>query len=244
MPLLCPACRSEFDPAATSCGVCLRPRSRQEIFRGMRRLSQEEKAQRRRPFLIAGAVLAAVAAGFGAYAYRQRRPPAVAQVAPSQVEAPKAAESFPSMQESPEPPQYSAQPPGEYQRAAGETRPKGLWTVRGRAYELTTLEAAAGAQLIFTERNRGQVFKTTTKKNGSYKIRLPRAAESGYVVTVRHKNRRADYLDEMEPPYERQSRNRRLEAAQMMSQASVLHVPLLPPEHEEPLVYNLVLLSR
>lgn len=239
MPLLCPACRSELDPVATSCGVCLRPRSRQEIFRGMRQLNQKEKTQRRRPFLIAGAVLA-VAAGFGANAYRQRRLPA-AQTAPPQAEAPKAPEASPPIQESPEPSLYSAKLPAQYQRAPEEKGAEDRWMVAGRVYELATLEAAAGAQLIFTDRNSSRTFKTTTKKNGSYAIQLPLVKEGGYVVTVRHKNRRANYLDEMEPPYERQGRVRRIEAAHMASQASVLHVPLLPPENGESLEYNLVL---
>jgi hypothetical protein len=206
----------------------------------MRQLNRKEKAQRRRPFLIAGAVLA-VAAGFGAHAYRQRRPPAVAQVAPPQAEAPKAAEASPLIQESLEPSPYSAKLPAQYQRAPEEKIAEDRWMVRGRVYELVTLEAAAGAQLVFTDRNSSRVFKTTTKKDGSYTIRLPLVEEGGYMVAVRHKNRRADYLDEMEPPYERQSRVRRVEAAQMTSQASVLHVPLLPPENGESLEYNLVL---
>lgn len=274
MPVECPTCHSPLNATDTVCNVCLRGRTRQEIFRSVRKVSQEEKKERQRPYFIAGAVLLTVAAGFGAYTYPKwapaaappAPPPTAAAVPAAQIPvaaaptpealppAPPTATAAPT----PAPAPYSTALPEKYHRKAkgspsktslsdssgAEEAPENQWTINGRVYELLSLKGVAGARLTFTDKNDGHAFKSVTKADGSYKIALPRMQDGGYEVTVSHKDHRPDYLDEMEPAYDHQSRSRRLEAAQMLAQTGMLHVPLLPPEKGSTLEYNIILVTR
>jgi hypothetical protein len=72
----CRGCRTELDPAAAMCPICLRPRGALEITRGFTQLREDQRKRRRRPFELLGAlVLAGAAAGL---AYRVRGPLAAA----------------------------------------------------------------------------------------------------------------------------------------------------------------------
>ena len=66
----CPGCRTELDPAAGMCPICLRPRGKLEIMRGYSALSAERERLRRRPFIIAKNVLIAAAAGGAVFFFR------------------------------------------------------------------------------------------------------------------------------------------------------------------------------
>lgn len=59
----CPGCRTDLDPAATVCPICLRPRTKLEITRAFATLREMEKQRKRRPFVITGRILAAAAIG-------------------------------------------------------------------------------------------------------------------------------------------------------------------------------------
>jgi hypothetical protein len=60
MAYLCPGCQSEMDVSSTSCQICLRPRSRQEMVRALQK--DKHQVERKRRYKL-GVFLAALAAG-------------------------------------------------------------------------------------------------------------------------------------------------------------------------------------
>lgn len=66
----CPGCRTALEPSATVCPICLRPRGRLEITRAYATMREMEKQRRQRPFIIAGYLLAAGAAGWLLFRFR------------------------------------------------------------------------------------------------------------------------------------------------------------------------------
>ena len=67
----CPGCRTDLEPEVTVCPICLRPRGKLEITRAYATLRELEKQRRRRPFVIAGYMLAAGAASWFLYTYHE-----------------------------------------------------------------------------------------------------------------------------------------------------------------------------
>ena len=65
----CPGCRTDLEPSATVCPICLRPRGKIEITRAYAALREMERQRRKRPFVIAGYALAAGAASWLIYRY-------------------------------------------------------------------------------------------------------------------------------------------------------------------------------
>jgi hypothetical protein len=60
----CPGCRTDLEPSATVCPICLRPRGKLEITRAYATMREMEKQRKQRPFIVAGYLLAAGAAGW------------------------------------------------------------------------------------------------------------------------------------------------------------------------------------
>jgi hypothetical protein len=116
--------------------------------------------------------------------------------------------------------------------------------VRGRVYDLISLKPVIGAQVNFISHSSGETIKSHTDAAGRYSLRLPRNIAGGYDVEIRHKDYRHDYLEENEPPYRVQSLGRRQEAASLLLESAVLHVPFLPSESEDEAQYDLILLPR
>lgn len=65
----CPGCRTDLEPSATVCPICLRPRGKIEITRAYATLREMDKQRKQRPFVLAGYLAAAVAAGGLAYLF-------------------------------------------------------------------------------------------------------------------------------------------------------------------------------
>lgn len=262
MPLLCPGCRSELTPEANMCGVCLRQRDRNEIFRGIRQLQEEQKSARRRPFIAAGMLLGVVVLAGAAYRFgpqlqallnppRSTAPPA--SPAP-QEPAVAAATPAPAAQEpAPLPPgaaplkdelppelarMYARKKAGAKDPAAEEAE---HWLVKGQVYDLLSLKPVRSARLVFTKKSTGQAFTVKAGADGRYSVQLPPGGEGGYELEASHPLYRPSYLEETEPPYKRQSEARRVEAARLIINSEVLHVPLQMPEGASELVYDVVL---
>lgn len=279
MPLKCPGCQSPLDPSATSCNVCLRNRTRQEMFRGMREVKNEETRRGRRPLVIGAAVLLLSIGGFLLWSHRaevaswkskasdfkdrvlmtasseqgspgghldaKKLSPAAAleEVRPSA--PPPAPPAPPAAAKITPEPQYTTTLPSKYRKnGRPNAEPGEGWAISGLAYGLLDLQPAAGALVTFTDKNSGKVFKAATNVKGRYALMLPAIDEGGYAVAVRHKWYRENFLDEMDPPYNHQSLARREEAAQMMQETAVLHVPVLLGKEESALDLNLVLLPK
>ncbi len=66
----CPGCRTPLGPEMTSCPICLRARSKYEITRAYAQLREDTARRKRLPFVIAGWLLAAGAAGYAAWSFR------------------------------------------------------------------------------------------------------------------------------------------------------------------------------
>ena len=67
MPIYCHGCKTELDPSATSCNICLRPRTRADIFRGLRGAQAEKELPGKRRKIVFMAVLLAGIAGAAVY---------------------------------------------------------------------------------------------------------------------------------------------------------------------------------
>ncbi len=65
----CPGCRTELEPSATVCHICTRPRNRLEITRAYATMREMKRQRERRPYIIAGYLLAAGAAGWLLYRF-------------------------------------------------------------------------------------------------------------------------------------------------------------------------------
>lgn len=70
--LPCAGCHTPLPLEATGCQICMRARTRQEIMRGYTLMRERQLRLKRRPYKIAGAVLAAAAAGALAWNYGAR----------------------------------------------------------------------------------------------------------------------------------------------------------------------------
>jgi hypothetical protein len=259
----CGSCGSQIDPSADSCPVCLRPRSRPEIMRGIIELKQGP-ARRRRALLrtvvalglAAGAVLTAwnqrarlaphyrafksfatTWLGLDQYPFKTPPEPSAPQPAPPASEAP-------SLVSAPPP---SAALPAETalsSAAAGQPARPDYWALRGHIYDLYSLKPVAQAALTFTSRATGERLLSRTDGAGDFSLRLPRIAEGGYDIAVRHPRYLDNFLEENSPPYKTMSLDRRQRAGALLLQTEVLHVPYLPAPDEERPQIDLVLLPR
>lgn len=266
MAIKCPGCTTELSPEASSCYVCMRPRTRNEIFKGIHGEQLEVKSRRRRPFIVAAVIL--IAAG-GGYAWWKFNPllkpllkkaspiaPAAAPAGPQQAfeeqgasarrvemfatEQPAASPSAaaPSSPSSAQEPSYtSAPPPSLYKSKEAPTK----WKISGRVYDLITLKPVAGASVSFTEPETGKRREVKTGKDGRYSVALPSLKEGGYAPELSHPAYRPGFLEEGEVPYREQGESRRIEAAQLLRENVIMHVPLSPPEGESALTYDAVL---
>lgn len=256
MSLQCPACFTELDPTNTHCPVCLRPRSRAEMMKGL----QETRLPPRRRWLKILAALLVV--GGGAAAFVANRAPAPAPP-PAPVAAPEPAPA-PAPEPAPPPTLAPAHAPApeappvpkieptpkkkpKYRLVreeddASQGRP--YWRVSGEVYDLMSLKPIDGVKVVFQDKSTGEAVSAVTDKLGRYKLALPKIHEGGYDITVAKRGYSGAWLEEMTPAYKRQSRERRLEALEQLSGSEVLHVPLLPEYTERSLVYDVVLFPR
>lgn len=272
MAIICPGCTTELSPEATSCYVCTRPRSRNEIFKDIHGQQLQIQSRRRRPWIIAGLVLAAAGAGYGWWKLKPPRKapaqaPAAAAQAPAGAEAGRPeslghsepVEMFPREQREEAPPPAQPQPtipimgPGSFpSEAAPATAPPpefhksraafpAKWKISGRVYDLLTLEPVAGASVTFTNQETGKRHSAKTGKDGRYSLVLPSLKEGAYAPDVAHPAYRAGFLEDGEVPYKEQGESRRIEAAQLLRENVIMHVPVSPPEGEGALTYDAVL---
>jgi hypothetical protein len=246
MAIICPGCTTELPPEATSCYVCMRPRSRNEIFRGIHGEQVEARSRRRRPYIVL-AVLTFLA--LGGYAWWRfgpamkpasaKRPAAVAVQAPAPAPAPSPAAEAPSSYSSVNEPVYTSAPPPSLHRAkATPTK----WRVSGRIYDLLTLKPVAGAVVSFVVPETGARKSVKTGRDGRYVLLLPTLKEGGYAPEVSHPDYRPGFLEESEEvPYREQSESRRIEAAQLLRENVIMHVPVSPANGANALTYDAVL---
>ncbi|MBI5240993.1 MAG: carboxypeptidase regulatory-like domain-containing protein [Elusimicrobia bacterium] len=267
----CQGCGAQIDPSATSCPVCLRPRSRPEIMRGIIELQKGPLRRRRsvlRVFLALGC-LAGVALtvwnerawmaphyrayrsffvtwlGLDQYPFtpdnKAAQPAGQAAASAPPSEAPSLVTAPPPTAPMPEP---VAEPPKTSTTAAGAPASPDHWALRGLVYDLYTLKPVAKAELTFTSRATGKALRSRTDGKGDFTLRLPRLTEGGYDITVRHPRYLDNFLEEYDPPYKTMSPERRQHFGAMFLQSEVLHVPYLPSPDEDRPHLDMVLMPR
>ncbi len=120
-------------------------------------------------------------------------------------------------------------------------RAESRWIIRGKAYDLLSLRPVAGALITFMDRHTARRVSVHSGKDGRFSAKLPPLREGGYEVRVRARNYHKNFLDEAEPPYHAQGRQRREEALELFRNSDVLHVPILLTGGQPELEYNVVL---
>ncbi|MFA6028230.1 MAG: carboxypeptidase-like regulatory domain-containing protein [Elusimicrobiota bacterium] len=245
MPVLCPACKSELDPQATRCEVCMRERTRQEMIAGLR---VSDKPKTNWKFLLWLAVAAAIAPfAFKSFRFVESpfaaRPAKAPERAAASVPAPAAPPSVPEDARSlpgPERTTPLSSLPGDGEK----TRPPlpARWTIHGEAYDLLTLAPVAGLTLSLENPETGKVFTTRTDARGVYSLTVPGLADAGYRVSVSGTRYRNGYLEDAGLSYKDRSRAHREEAAELARVSKVLHVPVNLAAPQDRLKYDLALL--
>lgn len=114
------------------------------------------------------------------------------------------------------------------------------WLVRGKVYDLLTLSPVARCKLVLTDKVSGKRFAARTGTDGRYSVKLPPLSEGGYSVTLLLGNRAWPFLEEMDPPYRQQDRNRRESSLELLTSPSLVHVPIMLPGGQAELDYDLV----
>jgi hypothetical protein len=179
----CPGCRTDLDPSATVCPICLRGRGKIEITRAYATLREMKKRQAKRPFVLAGYFLAAAAASGLLYRFHAPLlaaaassrthlgdlvelalypppPPAVKQAPPPPAETPPAASgSAFAVQAPPSQPARPAAPASPAANAAPMTPSEATPRSKGGHVEDLPLPALdSGSQWAFY----GRVFDVIT----------------------------------------------------------------------------------
>lgn len=237
----------------------MRPRSRREIMQSI--IAVQQAPARRRRAVLRGLLGLAIAAAAGAWAWQHRSAllaeakangrfwehlaASLAAALPGQGQTPAdgGAPAAAAPQAAMPAPATPAAPALSTGTAAQPLQPN-FWKVCGQAYDLFSLRPVAKARVTFASSSSPERYRVLTDKAGRYCLRLALLSEGGYAVEVRHRDYLENYLDESDPPYRQQALSRRREAAELMREAEVLHVPVLPPENEFKFEHDLVLLPR
>jgi hypothetical protein len=217
-------CGGRIGPLDSVCPSCRRPKPRIDVGRAdtdRRALARGGGFRAIAKSLFFGA--AAMVAGYGIFslqrtALREKEAPVQTEAASPEA-SPGAAPSDPAVS-APLPPQE--------------------WSVRGKIYDLMTLKALSGARITLKDKLSGRSFSCTTDASGEYSVKVPPLSEGGYALSVSVKNRPWAFLEEMEPPYREQDRDRRESALDLLASPSLVHVPIMLTSGQGSQDYDLV----
>lgn len=243
----CPSCGTEMDVKSESCPVCLRKRTRQEIFAGMRgeRPSKPGGGSRGRALLYGGIGMLAIAYVVMKGPAKPKRP--AAPPPPPESRNPQAPTPTPSQ----EPPQRLAPQPGPTKNweppvpdsLVPKKEPASHWTIRGKVFDLLSLKPVPDTAVAFQDTSSGALFKTRSDAEGGYRVVVPKLGGAAYQVTARKRGYKPDHLDDSEPSFMVRDSAARREAAAEMERSAVLHVPLSPPLESDEADFNIVLVA-
>lgn len=253
MGVECPSCGTEMDARAEACPVCLRKRTRQEMFAGLR---GDKPARSQRGAGGAGRALFYGALGAAAIGYVVYKGPNI--VTSSAQGAPRGRTTAVLPPLDPQPPAPPSEPgwvdpslppagaaaPAAPAAGAGAPKPAGKavrWTLRGQVFDLLSLKPVAGAALTFTDTFSGESYRAQSDARGAYAVEVPKGSGAAYQVLVRRRGFKADYLEDSEPSFLTRAPAARREAAREMERSAVLHVPLSPPPEADEAAFNFAL---
>ncbi|MBI5884091.1 MAG: carboxypeptidase regulatory-like domain-containing protein [Elusimicrobia bacterium] len=218
-------CGSRIGPLDSVCPSCRRPKPRIEIVRSDTEQPTQPKAGGFSA--IAGSLvfgLAALVMGYFIFSKQKT----------AQTQAPERTAPMAVSTATPTP---NGEPGGTL------PTPPENWTIKGRIYDLMTLRPISGAQLILKDKLSGKTFSVKTDAAGAYTLKLKPVDEGGYAVAVLLQGRAWPFLEEMDPPYQEQARDRRESALELLADSSLVHVPIMLPSGQHELAYDLVLTS-
>ena len=253
MPLLCPKCGVQIELDATECGMCLRRRTRKQIFAGYRNVEAAAKGpsfgEKYRTWAVIVGLLGVLAVGVK---INLNEPPAA--LAPAPVPASSPARAADSGQAGPDDKTPAAAAggfmterpaglPGGFDAESAQGA-QGVWTIKGKAYDLISLKEVAGVRLTFKDSETGKGTEVVTDQSGSYSIELKVLKDGGYLAEASHKGYLEDYLEDMEPSYSTQDIVRRKEALNLSATSRILHLPISPESAGSLFQYDIFLLPR
>lgn len=136
-----------------------------------------------------------------------------------------------------------AAPAAPAPRASERPEPPSHLLVRGKVYDLMTLDPVVGARILFREKGSGRVARSAaTGTDGRYAARLSRRRGAGWDVSVSHPRYGDRYLEDGSLPYASMPRKGRAAARDLLySSASLLHAPLIPAPGAEKIELDLVM---
>jgi hypothetical protein len=238
-----------MDAQSEACPVCLRKRTRQEIFAGLR----GEKPVRRASaagsgfkfvvyLLVGGAGLAYAAMQWPRVMRDLTAPPKrVVYDRPPPPQTPPPQETPSTPHEAP--PSAPDSPAGVPSPKKGEAKD---WLVRGAVFDLLTLAPLGGVAVSFIETGSGESVRTKSDAGGRFELRLPKDDGAAYKVALTKKGYRDDFLEDSDPSFRVRDLASRRSAAREMDESAVLHVPVSPPveDDEVELSYALIPVPR
>lgn len=249
MGVECPSCGTEMDARAEACPVCLRKRTRQEMFAGLR---GDKPARSPRGAGGAGRALFYGALGAAAIGYVVYKGPNIVTSSAQVAQRGRTTAVLPPLDPQPPPAEAAARadpslPPDAHAApaaSAGAPKPAGKstrWTLRGQVFDLLSLKPVAGAALTFTDTFSGAAYRAQSDAQGAYVVDVPKGSGAAYQVAVRRRGYKADYLEDSEPTFLTRAPAARREAAREMERSAVLHVPLSPPPEADEAAFNFAL---
>jgi len=202
----CKGCGTLLNLSDPGCPICLRGRSKYEITRAYADLREDKSRRRRRPFIVAGVLMAVGAVGRLTYLHRAR----IAQASDSvhawatrflgEASTPaRDVPSPPAKNDAPPPPPAPLAadasrpaPPRAVSRptaapAATENVPDLIvpplnperWAVYGRVYDLKTLQPVGNVTIDFIHSAADHRAGNVSDENGRYLVILPRSGSPG-----------------------------------------------------------------
>lgn len=246
MGVECPSCATEMDARAEACPVCLRKRTRQEMFAGLR---GDKPARARGGGGGAGRALFYGALGAAAISYVVYKGPNIVTSPAQGAQRGRTTAVLPPLDPQPPPPEAAARaepslPPAVPAAVASAAKPMGnstRWTLRGQVFDLLSLKPVPGAALTFTDTFSGAVYRGQSDARGAYAVAVPKGEGTAYQVSVRRRGFKPDYLEDSEPTFLTRGPAARRESAREMERSAVLHVPLSPPLEADEAAFNFAL---
>lgn len=238
----CPSCDAQMDPQAAACPICLRKRTRQEIFAGLR----GEKGNRLgKASFGAGQVLLylTLAASCAVYFFRHVEP------SPSPVKARRMPVEEPQVESAPQPlpepviPPAAVLAPALPAAALPVAVPSTHWTFRGSVYDFRDLKPVAGVDVTLRDSSSGSTQRTKTDLRGSFSIKAPKITSGGYVIALAHARYRESYIEDSEPSLLTKDAAARRQTVGRMDEVPLLNI-LLPTAKEDEVSANYFLVPK
>ncbi|MFA6317869.1 MAG: zinc ribbon domain-containing protein [Elusimicrobiota bacterium] len=115
--------------------------------------------------------------------------------------------------------------------------------VLSRVYDLLLLKDRPDAGIVFIDAVSGKRFPATMADKGAFRAVLPNVAADGYSVEVRINGRPVPFLEDDDPPYRTVGLEKRREAAELLRDPNLAHVPLVPSPEQPAVTYDIAIVA-